>query len=227
MIPTPEPTLVIRDGTPWWALEGRLIPVYAGGDDGDGGSGEGGEGGEGGGDGGSGQGAGGAGGKGSGGGSGDGGGESEADRKLRAENIALRKRAKEAEAEAAKLRGASETELQAATRRAEEAEKRANAASARVREAELRTAVGRLARDLGVTDIGAAVRLIGSDVLEWDDDTDTPDAGTVKKALQAAVKAYPTLTAASRGSVDGGRQGGSPGSTSPMSDLIRRKAGRA
>jgi len=214
-----QATLVTdADGAAWWEIRGRRLPVIAGGDDGDGGDGaKGGEpdadadkagkpdpddtdddGAQ---------------------------GETEKERKLRAEAKALRTRAREAETERDRLKAATQTEAEKAIARAEAAEKRATEATERVRKVELRTAVTAEAAELGITDVKAAMRLMDTDAIAWDEDTDEPSRKSVSKALAAAVREFPSLRG--KASVDAGERGGGNGTpASEMNDTLRRLTGR-
>ena len=217
---TDAPAIVLDpDGRPWWQLRDRCLPLLAGGDDGDGDGSDGtdddaGKGGtatatddDGKGD----------------------DGEPEADHKLRGENRSLRQRLRDVERERDTLKSAGQSDAEKATTRADQAEQKVTTLMGQVRDLHLEAALRKAGADVGVTDIAAAMRLIDRDALEWDDETNRPDAKTVRAALVAAVKDFPTLRPG-KGSIDAGGGGGGGGDKHQAEDFnttLRRAAGRA
>ena len=221
--PNPDqgPRLERIDGALWWRLKGRLLPVFAGGDDGDGDGGKGGDGagdkgGAGGGDG--------DGGKG--GGSGDDAAAIAADRERRRELQSLRQRMKEVEKERDELKAAQLSDTEKATERATKAEEKATALEKDLRTMRLTAAVDSAAKDLGIRDARAAQRLMDDEAVEWDDDG-KPKAKSVAKALADAAKEHPILVKSGPGDGGGGSGGSGNKGDIDMNALIRQKAGMA
>ncbi len=101
--------------------------------------------------------------------------------KERADRKTHEKAARDALAKLKKLEDADATELEKATKRADEAEAKITAATEKVRRANLLAALS----DAGVTKAKAAARLL--DGVEYDDDTDEPtNLDTAITAAQAA-----------------------------------------
>lgn len=216
--------MTAEDGAAWWEVAGRRFPVIAGGDDGDGAGEQGGKPDP---DADKGKGGAGDGGKPDPDDDGDGAGESEKERRLRAEARAQRQRAKAAEEERDRLKAATQSEAEKAAERAERAEARATAATERLRASELRSVAAEEARELGVTDLRAALKLMDRDAIEWDEDTDEPSRKSVQKALAAAVKEFPSLRG--RGDVDAGARSDSRpdgNSNQQMNSILRAGRGR-
>lgn len=112
----------------------------------------------------------------------------------RREAAALRKRAKDAEAEVERLKAASQTDAERLAARAEAAEGKATSTTAALRKAHLRLAVLTAAPDLGIVDPKLAVRLVSDAEVAYDDETHEPEPEAVQAALAAIVKEYPHLT---------------------------------
>lgn len=137
-------------------------------------------------------------------------------RKLRSEAAALRKRAKDAEAELASRREAEMTEAEKAAKRAEQAEQAARDTAERLRQANLKAEVAINATKHGV-DPALATKLIREDV-EFDDDGEPTN---VSKLLADLVKSHPQLAA--KPSVEAGSPAnpGNPAGNPPETDVDR------
>jgi len=181
----------------WRLPDGRTVPLLAGGDDGDGGDGGDGK-----------DGAAGKDGKdGESGKDGDGkDGDGDPAAALRREAADLRKRLRKAESERDELKAATQSDAEKLAARAEAAEAKAAGLAGKVRKANLRIAVAEAAPDLGIVDSRLAVRLLDSEKLAWNDETDEPEKDDLLSGLRALAKEYPALTRG--GDADGGRKGG-------------------
>lgn len=191
------PKRLTLNGIDYWVLDGRLLPVLAGGDDGDDPPADPPE------------------------GEPDGepaGGDDAA--KLKREAAEYRRKLRAAEAEVAALKQATMSDSERLEARAKAAEERAAGLVASVQTVNLKATVQRLAKDFGIVDPSLAARLVERDKVSFSDDTHEPEAESVKSALKVAVEEYPSLTRA--GDSDGGRRTSTAESgADKMNELIR------
>lgn len=113
------------------------------------------------------------------------------DRKLTRENQALRKRAKEAEAKVKEYEEASLSEKERQERRLQELVEQNRQYETRLRESSLSLAVSAEAARLNIVDPDAAVKLLDSSSIEWDNDTNSWQG--VDEAMAALVEDRPYL----------------------------------
>lgn len=211
-MPTSHPQRLTLNGVPWWVVDGRLVPVLAGGDDGDPP-------------------------KTDPPGTGDppktdppktdppaNDGEPKNDDdagKARREAADLRKRLRETEEERDRLKSSQMSDTERQEARVKAAEEKASGLETSLRTAHLTVAVNRHAKDFGIVDPALAAKLLDGSKVSYDDQHQ-PEAESVKAALKAVVEEHSILTRA--GDSDGGRRGpATPTGAEGMNDWIRQR----
>lgn len=113
------------------------------------------------------------------------------DRKLTKENASLRKRLREVESALKQREEAEMSEQERQAKRLAELEERYSAAEQRLRESSLHLSVSSIAQRLNIVDPDAAVKLVDTSTLEYDEESNQWDG--IDDALTALVEERPWL----------------------------------